>query len=52
MNQSGEAADEVVRISLHAAEIALRITGEGQKSWRYCSIPYSASRRKQKGGRG
>ena len=49
MNQSGEAADEVVRISLHAAEIALRITGEGAKELAVLLYTVLSQQKKTKG---
>ena len=32
MNQGGEAAEQIVRMSLNGAEVALRLTGSGAKS--------------------
>lgn len=33
MNTSGEAADQVVRMSLEVGEAALKISGTGAKHW-------------------
>lgn len=39
MNTSGEAADQVVRMSMEVGEAALKISGEGASSLQCCCTP-------------
>ena len=50
MNTSGEAADQVVRMSLEAGEAALKISGTGAKQ--LAVILYAILRKRQRAGRG
>ena len=48
MNTSGEAAEQIVRMSLEGFEVAARITGAGAKTLRSSCIPFSKKKRKPK----
>lgn len=49
MNMSGEAADEVIRISLNATEVALRIAGDGAKELAVLLYTILSQQKKTKG---
>ncbi len=40
MNHAGDAAEQVVRMSLEGAEVALKITGVAAKIWPQPFIPF------------
>ena len=44
MNNSGDAAEQVVRITIDGIEVAAKITGAAVKILRQCSIPYTKQR--------
>ena len=52
MNTGGEAAEQIVRMSLEGFEVAAKITGAGAKNIASCSIPFSRKKRKRKENQG
>ena len=52
MNTSGEAADQVVRMSLEVGEAALKITGAGAKQLAVLLYAVLRNRKRPKGGQG
>ena len=47
MNTSGEAAEQVMRMSLEGAEILIKLTGSGAKMRLFSCIPFTRSRTRQ-----
>ena len=52
MNTGGEAAEQIVRMSLEGFEVAAKITGAGAKNIAVLRIPFSKKKRKPKAKQG